>query len=232
MVSVQIINRPKKQSDVLKWLKAEEFSFQQETALANSGAGLASPGQFDYGLVVGKQTSASLAVAAAVAALSNTGNGTVTLGSPAYAAGALIGTYEAVAISAFEWQIFDPYGRMVGIAKDATAFLNQISLTITHGSTAFVAGDSFSFAVTLSGPASGKVVPLNPAATDGSQNAIGVIVDRQTVPASSDVKVVVAEREAILLSDGVIWPAGITSDQQAAAIAQLAAVNILVRNSY
>jgi len=232
MLGLQIVNRPKKQSDVLKWFKAEEFCFEREIALANSAAALALPGQFDIGLVVGKKTAPAVAVAAAVAAGGNTGNGTVAFGSPTALAGVLIGTYQAVAISALEWEVIDPYGRLVGIAADAAAFAKQLAFTITHGGTAFVAGDSFTFAVTVSAAASGKVVPLNPSASDGSQNAIGVVVIRAMVPASEDAPVVVVEREAVLLADGLIWPSGITADQQAAAIAQLAALNLLVRNSY
>jgi hypothetical protein len=227
---LQYLNRPKLQSAVLKWFKGEEFSCEQETALANSGSAFSPPGYFDIGTVLGKISNPTLTVAAAVAGGSNAGNGTVVLGSPAYLANSLIGTYEAVAIGALAWELYDPYGRLVGVATDAAAFATQLAFTITHGSTAFVAGDRFTFAISVLTIASGKVVPLNPSATDGSQNTIGVVLRRVTV-GTTDTPIVVIERDAVLLADGLIWPAGITTDQQAAATAQLAALGLIVRSS-
>ena len=127
--------RPKLQTAVLKWFVDEEFSFEQETALANSGAALIPAGLLDIGLIVGRIT------------------------------------------------------------------------------------------------ASGKVVPLNLAAADGSQNAMGVVVRQATVPAASDAPVVLVERLAVLLSDGLIFPAGATNPQKAAIRAQLAAIGLIVRDS-
>jgi hypothetical protein len=78
---------------------------------------------------------------------------------------------------------------------------------------------------------SGNVTPLNPSAIDGSAVAMGVVVKAQTVPAAASAAVLLVERQAVLLSDGLIWPAGISSPQQAAALAQLAAAGIICRPS-
>lgn len=78
---------------------------------------------------------------------------------------------------------------------------------------------------------SGKVVPLAPAAADGSQIAIGIVVDAVTVPAAADQPVVLLERLGVVLSDNLVWPAGITGAQQTTALGQLAAAFVIVRAS-
>jgi hypothetical protein len=229
----QTIMRPKLQTAVLKWFVSEEFSFEQETALANCAAAFAQTpngGLLDVGIVLGKITQGAGAVAAAVAGAANVGNGLVALAGMPFLAGGQAGIYEAIAVTPLEWEVYDPSGKLVGIARDTVAFANQIAFTITHGATAFAAGDIFTFAVTIAA-GSGKVVPLNPAATDGSQYAIGVGIRQTMVPAAADAQIVVVERLAVLLADGLIWPAGITAQQQAAAIAQLTASDIIVRSS-
>lgn len=65
---------------------------------------------------------------------------------------------------------------------------------------------------------------INPAATDGTQTAIGVI--------ASDVnatKAVIITCIAMLADHAVVWPANITEEQKAAAIKQLEARGIIIR---
>ena len=224
MTLTQTITRPKRQTEVINWFKAEEFSFAQETALANSAAGLALAGQFDIGLVLGRIASGAPGAAAANAG--NAGNGTV--GTVTDQIGAQVGTYEIEFIAATKFNVYDPAGKLVGPGTTGTAFANQLGFTIAAGGTAFAAGDGFTIAVVAG---SGKVVPLNPSATDGSQNAIGVVARRQTIQVSADTPVTVVRREAVLLADGLIWPAGISADQQAAAVAQLATGGLLVKTA-
>jgi len=101
----------------------------------------------------------SFAAGAAAAASGNTGNGTVS--TPAVEVGVQAGSYRIVAISATEFEVFDPLGNLVAIAKTATAFASQIGFTITAGGTAFVAGDSFTIAVTETDPSdAGEFVAL------------------------------------------------------------------------
>lgn len=227
------LQRPKLQSAALKFFLAEEYNFEVGTLL---GTGVVnSTGQFvDVGTVLGEITQGAWSVAAAVAGGSNAGNGTVALGSPAAIAGAAqVGTYRAVAIAALEWEVYDPSGELLGVAADAAAFSNQIAFTITHGSTPFAAGDVFTFAVTAAAGA-GQLTALNLSATDGSQNAVGVVVKAETAVAGTDnvnALAYLARGPAVLLADGLVWPSGITSTQQAAATAQLAALGIVIRNS-
>jgi hypothetical protein len=225
------LQRPKLQSAALKFFIAEEFNFEAETLL---GTGVMnSTGQFaDVGTVVGKVLGP--AVAAAVANTSpaaNTGNGTIALGSPAYAAGAQVGSYEMVYISATEFEVYDPSGRMLGVGKNGVAFSDQIVFTATAGGTAFAAGDGFTFAVTQT---PNQCTAVNASAVDGSQIAMGVVMHACTANAGADNVggLVVLERgPAVLLADGLIWPSGSTTPQQTAWLAQLAALGIVVRAS-
>jgi hypothetical protein len=218
------VNRQTLQTAVLKWFPAEEFSFEQETALANCAASQAIAGLLDVGTVMGKQTAGTPGSATANAG--NTGNGTV--GAVTAQAGIQNGTYSIEFLAATKYNVIDPSGKIVGEGATGTAFANQLGFTITAGGTAFAAGDGFTIVVAAG---SGKVVPLNPTATDGSAVAMGVVVKQTTVPSGSDASVLLVERQAVLLTDGLIWPSGITGTQQAAALAQLAAAGIICRPS-
>ena len=75
---------------------------------------------------------------------------------------------------------------------------------------------------------SGEYVPLNPGATDGSENAAGLLYDAvDSTDASVAVAVVV--RDAEVKGDLLIWPDGITDAQKAAAEAALQAAGLIVR---
>jgi hypothetical protein len=76
--------------------------------------------------------------------------------------------------------------------------------------------------------ASAKVTKLAPAASDGSQNAAGVLLLDVDASAADKGGVIIA-RHAICSDKGLAWPAGITAPQKAAAVAQLKALGILVR---
>lgn len=77
--------------------------------------------------------------------------------------------------------------------------------------------------------ASSKVVALDPAGDDGSQTAYGVLVTNTTAPDGADADGVAITSLAALRSAGLIWPAGITANQKAAALAALKAKLIVAR---
>lgn len=222
------VNRPKLQTAVLKWFVSEEYSFEQETVLQNSAASFTqtpSGGLLDIGVIVGRIAAGSVSEAANAG---NTGNG--TMNAPTDQVGVQVGGYAVEFVSATEFNVFDPNGNLVGEGKTGVAFANQIGFTITAGGTAFVAGDGFTVTVAANANA-GLIVPLNLAATDGSQLPIGVIVRQTVVPASANVPAVVVERFAVLLDDGLIYPSGATTNQKAQIRAQLAALGLIVRFS-
>lgn len=76
--------------------------------------------------------------------------------------------------------------------------------------------------------ANGKFCPLDPSASTGAQIAAGISLYRYDASAA-DVKGVVIDRLAEVKANELVWPVGISSPNQAAAIAQLKALDILVR---
>lgn len=76
-----------------------------------------------------------------------------------------------------------------------------------------------------------KLYPLDPAATDGTEVAVGVLAfDCDAMLMDRDDAVYIA-REAIVARGALGWPQGITPAALAAAIAQLDARGILIRDS-
>lgn len=74
-----------------------------------------------------------------------------------------------------------------------------------------------------------KWVPLNPAASDGSQIAKRVAITDIPNTTTADVNTVAMARHCVVKASGLVWPGGITAPQKATALDQLAALNILVR---
>ena len=74
----------------------------------------------------------------------------------------------------------------------------------------------------------GDYVKLAPAASDGSQTAVGIAFD-DYVTTTEKVDGVSFERDGEVTLDKLVWPAGITDIQKAAAVAALAAKGVLAR---
>lgn len=79
--------------------------------------------------------------------------------------------------------------------------------------------------------ATGKVKHFDPSATDGTQVPVGVLLaDCDASLADRDDGLIVA-RHAIVADRALVWPAGITGAEKAAAIATLQSLGILARQS-
>ncbi|MGO8269265.1 head decoration protein [Rhizobium ruizarguesonis] len=76
--------------------------------------------------------------------------------------------------------------------------------------------------------ASGKYTPLNTAAADGSQTAAGILFSNVDASAA-DKRAVFHVREMEAHDAKLIWPAGISAPNKAAAIAALKTKGIIVR---
>jgi len=76
--------------------------------------------------------------------------------------------------------------------------------------------------------ASGKVTQLAPGASDGSQNAAGVLLNAVDASTGDKPGVIIA-RHAVCSDKGLVWPASITDPQKSTAISQLKALGVLVR---
>lgn len=77
--------------------------------------------------------------------------------------------------------------------------------------------------------ASGQYVILAPAAADGSQTAAGISLNKVTTGAGQTAEAAILARLATVNLGELVWPGGITTPQRTAAIAQLAAINIMAR---
>ena len=75
----------------------------------------------------------------------------------------------------------------------------------------------------------GKFTQLAPAASNGSQNAAGILWGPADATAADAAAVVVQRGPAIVNRNDLIWPTGATEPQIAAATAALAALGILLR---
>lgn len=224
------ITRPKLQSAVLKQLFSEDYNFEQVVIPASSqvnGAAL-----FDVGTVLGQIGRGTVTVSAATFA--GTGNGVLTLASPAYGAKAQVGNYLVVFDEAVtdggQFLVLRPDGTVDGKGKVGTAYNGDVKFTIADGSTDFIAGDQFTIPVAVAA-GSGKYVAHDAAATDGSQVASAVVARGVTVGAADTPVVIVKRGPAVLLGDGLVWKSGISASDQAAGLAALAAAGIVVRNS-
>jgi hypothetical protein len=209
--------------DVLKYEAELLFCREPVTVLAGSGAAR----ELKVGMVIGKITKGA-ATGAAVAG--NTGDGTITA-NPAVGQAAKPGVYRVVCIEPAtdggKFAVEDPDGILVGIATVGVEFTSHLTFTIADGATDFAAGDAFTITVAAG---SGKVKQIDFAATDGSDKACGVLCYDVTAPDGADAEgTAVVNGPAIVAANGLVWPAGATTDQKNAAIAQLKALHIKTR---
>ena len=173
------------------------------------------------GTVLGQVTVGTTATVAAQG--TNTGGGSV--GAVAVGA-AQAGAYTLRMESATRFIVEDPGGVQVGQGATGTPFTGGgLSFTVTVGSPAFAAGDSFVITVATG---SLKMRMVNPAATDGSQVAAAILYEA-TLASAGDVAKTVSRRA--MEANGLVltWPSGMNAAQQAAAIAQLGERGIIVR---
>jgi len=219
---MSILTQGKYLGDWLKWEPDSQYSRDVVTVLAGSGADRV----LTTGMVLGRITKGA-ATGAAVAG--NTGNGTITA-APVVGAAAKPGVYRLVCVEpatdAGKFSVEDPDGVLIGIATVAVQFTTHLTFTIADGSTDFASGDAFTITVAAG---SGKVKQIDFAATDGSDMAYAVLLLDTTAVDGADKSGVAIVRNAIVSDNGITWPAGATTDQKNAAIAQLKSAGILVR---
>lgn len=77
--------------------------------------------------------------------------------------------------------------------------------------------------------ATGKVKQIDPSATDGSQVPAGVLMQACDAALAERTDGLMLARHAIVSNHALQWPTGITTAEQQAAIAQLKALGVLVR---
>lgn len=162
----------------------------------------------------------------------NTGNGTfvVDVTTPVLAAGKP-GVYTARLTTTTNVRIEDPDGDVIADLAIGTSNGNsatvqeQIKGVITQGSTPFSVGDGFDITVAAG---SGQYAPLSLAAINGGQLAKGILFGRREINVAAQ-RAAGMKRSCEVNGRLLVWPAGITTPQKAAAEAQLAELGILVR---
>ncbi len=208
------INQGRRRGEFLRG-DIDDISFDAGTLLADQ--------VLEAGTVLGQITNGT----AVAAAGTNTGNGTigaVTLGAQVLP-GAYVAKITKAAANAGDFSVTDPQGDVVGIGTVAVAYNNGgLGFTIADGATDFVVGDTFT--ITVSG--TGKWRALNLAGTDGSQRAAAILYDNEDATGADKIVTLVTRHQEVGLSD-LIFPAGITGPQKTAALAQLAAIQIVAR---
>ncbi len=180
------------------------------------------------GTLLGKVRTTS--ASAAAKAGGNTGNG--VMGAVTTSEGVQDGIYRLritkAATNAGDFEVAGPNGDLVGVGTVGAAFSGGgLAFTLADGSTDFAVGDGFDITASTSAM---KYRQLDPAATDGHEHAAAILGDDADATAG-DMAVLVVLRGASVVGSELIYPAGITTQQKAAAVAELAALNppILVR---
>lgn len=172
-------------------------------------------------------------VASAAKSGGNTGNGTFTLDVTApLQLGAKLGVYRLRCIAAATdngtFRLEDPDGIVLGdtvMAAGAATVSEQIKGALADGGTDFIVGDGFDITVSA---ITEKEVEYNPAGTDGSQIATGILYG--AVDASSADKAGVAyKRDCEHNADIVVWKTGATTAQKAKGAADLKRLGIILR---
>jgi hypothetical protein len=209
---------------VTKWLLHELIS-RATVSLNNVGGG--ADLVLEAGTVLGQKTVNPAVDATVMAAgAGNTGNGAATIdaANPTLA-GAQLGAYRAVCIAvaanAGVFAVFDPHGIYLGHhTVGGAAFATQIKFAIADGGVDFVAGDFFTITTSAG---DGSWVAVNAAAVDGSNVAAAVLTARAFVPTNDSADAIALVREAAVIAETLIWPAGFNAAAIAAGTAQLLA---------
>ncbi len=210
--------------DVLKCEAPNLYSRDTVTVLAGNGTERA----LKVGAVIAARTRSTVAVTAGDG---NTGDGAATMADPPLGALAEAGIYRLACITAGAtgtFQVLSPKGYRLPDLTVGTAYEGgHVNLAVADGAADFAAGDTF--AIEVSGD--GKAVALDPAAVDGTAEAIGIVAFDVTAPDGADTEVTAILRDAVLAGRAIVWPAGIGEARKNAAIADLEARGVLVRKA-
>lgn len=172
-------------------------------------------------------------VASAAKSGGNTGNGTFTLDvTTPLILGAQLGVYTLRCIAAAAnngtFRLEDPNGAVLGdivMAGGAGAVSEQIKGALADGASDFIVGDGFDITVTV---LTEKEVEFNPAGTDGSQIATGILYGAVNAT-SADTKGTAYKRDCEHNADIVVWKSGLTTAQKAKGAADLKRRGIILR---
>lgn len=212
---------PKLQTAFLKYELNPDFNREEGVLLADEKVEIGQP----LGLGAGDPPEADPVAG-------NTGGGAITLADPPLGVGVVPGIYRLICFAedenGGEFHVFDPAGTNIGVATVGDAFEGPVNFTIADGAPDFAVGDAFEVLVH---PGT-KYAAWDPEAVDGRQVFAGFPLMPGTTPEGSDGKVLVLARgPAIVASDGLELPEGISAEHRAALIAAMEAKGIVLRMS-
>lgn len=171
-------------------------------------------------------------VASAAKSGGNTGNGTCVVDATTPALlGAKLGVYSLRFTSTTNIRLEDPDGLVLGDTSivattgQTAQIQEQIKALVTQGAATFAAGDGFD--ITVSALVE-KEVEYNPAGTDGSQIATGILYGAVNAT-SADTRGVAYKRDCEHNADIVKWKTGATTAQKAKGTADLKRRGIILR---
>jgi hypothetical protein len=200
------------------------------TAFSALGVGFtvaagATPFSFGDGFNVTIAANAGFNTASVLTVPGNIGNGTVSVVTPQPPA-VVNGIYTVMFTSPTAFTVTNPRGQTMGSGATGAAFGGGgLSFTITAGTVPFAAGDDFAITASV-GP--GQFTAWNPANSDGSQTAVGILYGIKNASNSPQPAVAIV-RECEVNGTELVWPLGVTPAQMATAITQLRAQFIVVR---
>jgi len=218
-------------SDVIAHEYAPELAFCRDVVTVYEGSEVT----YQIGTVLGKTLTSG--VGTATAAAGNTGNG--VMGAITVNGGADVGNYVVritkTVTNAGDFIVINPAGVVVGNGSVGAAYSGTaLAFTLADGATDFVAGDSFTIAVT----GTVKYKRVEATATDGSQKAAAIYVggvtpqtsyNKSTIAATTNTSVVAIVRGSVLYKkQGLVFGASVdTQAELDAAYAQLEAKGML-----
>ena len=170
--------------------------------------------------------------AASAADGGNTGDGALTLASPAVTSAARPGVYTVTCIEPASdggtFDVEDPDGTSIGTAKIGVAFAKQVKFTIADGATDFAAGDRFT--ITVGAPdGTFSFKAWAPAASDGSEVARALALYGATTGEGETASIAILSRDAEFNSNMIAWPNSTTDAQKSAALESLADRGLIAR---
>ncbi len=178
------------------------------------------------GQVLGRIASGTAGISVTAAPVAgNTGDGVLTLASPAFASTVKEGKYRLVCITAVanagKFRVEDREGVEIGTCNVGSAFIKQVKFSIADGATDFVVGDAFEIIVALTEATEEQYKAFDPTATDGSENPYCIALYGTTTGAGVTQSISFISRDAEILTSELVFLPGITADQTTLALSAL-----------
>lgn len=177
------------------------------------------------GFTIAVTAKVGLPTATATAKSTNTGNATCgTVSCNGYAPA--VGIYTVEFTAATKFTVENPLGEVIGKGATGTAYSGGgLGFTITAGSTAFVAGDSFAITVA---EGSGQYAQWNPAAADGTQVVAGILFGAKDATSAAKASLAIV-RQAEVNASELVWLSTLASGKVAEGLAGLEKLGIVAR---